>query len=160
MNPIGCSSKPESTRMMGIRSNKVPCLLFRRYRTRKWITDAPDCDSIRNINRMDGTQWDGYGTEFSGGRGLHGYLVKTLANALRGRIAVLLTSMSRDFVNSVQQHMSLTTAGRIQTGPDVRRVTDFEFHLQMMPYPKTLRATIRSCYLRPSLGIYRRSNTL
>lgn len=26
MNPIGCSSKQESTRMMGIKSSKVPCL--------------------------------------------------------------------------------------------------------------------------------------
>lgn len=87
------------------------------YLLGKWLTDASDCDSIRNINRMDGTQWDGYGTEFSGSRGLHGHLVKTLANTVRGGIAVVLTSMSRDFVNSVQQHMNLTTAGRIQTAP-------------------------------------------
>ena len=86
------------------------------YLLRQWLTDVSDCDYIRNINRMDGTQWDGYGTEFSGSRGLHGHLViKTLADTVRG-IAVVLTSTPRDFVNSVQQHMNLTTAGRIHTG--------------------------------------------
>lgn len=64
---------------MDIRSNKVRVVFFffcrhrPRVATRQWLLMV--LRSHRDINYMDGAQWDGHGAEFSGTGGLRGNLV-------------------------------------------------------------------------------------